>query len=189
MNQENTPWQYKPDEGSIANSTTTSDETATEKTSHKQVSKTIAWEAAEYIEHQRGLGWYVGLFVTTVGLAAGAYFLAKDIMSVAIIILVGAIIFVFASQKPGRAKYEINHSGISINGKLYRYSNYKSFAIIQEGNMLSLNLFPLKRFLPPLSAYFEPEDEKKIMNTMGSYLPYEDRQLDALDRLARRLRL
>jgi hypothetical protein len=43
--------------------------------------------------------------------------------------------------------------------------------------------------MPPVAAYFDPADEKKIMETAGNFLPYEDRQLDAIERLARRVRL
>jgi hypothetical protein len=60
---------------------------------------------------------------------------------------------------------------------------------MQEGPLTSANLFPLKRFMPPVTAYFDPKDEEKITNVLGNYLPYEDRKMDGIDRLSRRLRL
>jgi len=36
--------------------------------------------------------------------------------------------------------------------------------------------------------YFSPEDEQKIIDTLANFLPQEVRELDAVDRLTRRLR-
>jgi hypothetical protein len=43
--------------------------------------------------------------------------------------------------------------------------------------------------MPPLSAYFEADQENKVTETLGEYLPFDDRKLDNVERLARRLRL
>ena len=61
--------------------------------------------------------------------------------------------------------------------------------MIDEGALSSVNLIPLKRFLPPVSAYYEDKDEKKITDALGDHLPYEPRKLDMVERLSRRLRL
>jgi hypothetical protein len=189
MDQDNTQWQYKPDGGapSGGNDSQDEDNSAPAESSHRP--KTVTWEAVEYIDHDHGASWYLALIVVIAALAALAYFLAKDILGVFIIVIVGFVVAIMAGQKPKQAQYEVNESGLSVNGKLYPYSSYKSFAVINEGDLSSVNLFPLKRFLPPLSAYFDPKDEKKITNAVGNYLPYEDRKLDSIDRIARRIRL
>jgi hypothetical protein len=129
------------------------------------------------------------LILGTLMLAILVYLIAKDPFATVVIVLVGIIVGIFATQKPKIANYEISDAGISINGKLYSYSNYKSFAVVREGALSSINLFPLKRLMPPLSAYFEPKSEKEIVEAIGEYLPFEDRKLDGVDRLVRRLRL
>jgi len=184
---ENTPWQYKPDGGS-ASPAGSSDDSGT-GASNSRAPKTVSWEAAEFIEQHHGPGWYGSLVLVTALLAALVYIIAKDIFATVIIVVVGAIVWVFAGQKPGVAKYDISSSGIKVNGKLYAFGNYKSFTAVREGNLSSVNLFPLKRLMPPLSAYFDPKDEQKIIGAIGNYLPYENRQLDSIDRLTRRLRL
>ncbi len=185
---ESTPWQYKPDSGT-ASSPQNDDDSRGSPSSHSRTPKNISWEAAEFIEQDHGPSWYSALVVATLLLAAIVYLLAKDIFATVIIVVVGAIVWVFASQKPGVAKYEVSSSGISVNGKLYGFGNYKSFTAVHEGDLSSVNLFPLKRLMPPLSAYFDPKDEQKIVEAIGDYLPYENRQLDSIDRLTRRLRL
>jgi hypothetical protein len=184
---QSTPWQYKPDGGN-ASSAGDSDNSEPQ-TPESRRSKNLSWEAAEFIEHPHGPGWYGSLALATVLLAVIVYLVARDIFATVIIVVVGGIVWVFAGQKPGVAKYEITPSGISVNGKLYEFGNYKSFTSLREGGLSSVNLFPLKRLMPPLSVYFDPKDEPKIIEAIGNYLPYENRQLDQIDRLTRRLRL
>jgi hypothetical protein len=185
---ENTPWQYKPDNGS-ASSEAPADSDSEAAGPSERAAKNVTWEAVEYLEHRHGSGWYGSLALATALLATIVYLVSKDIFATVIIVVVGGIVWVYAGQKPGQAKYEITSSGVSVNGKLYGYGNYKSFTVVREGDLSSVNLFPLKRLLPPLSAYFDPKDEQKIVEAIGSYLPYENRKLDSIDRLTRRLRL
>jgi hypothetical protein len=185
---ENTPWQYKSDKGHSSAMHQDPDDDTPAPVKRKSA-HSVSWEAPEFIEHRHGPGWYLALVISTLAFAFFIYVITKDIIATAIIIIVGIILWIFAGQKPGLAKYEIDDRGITINGKLYNYGDYKSFALISEGVLSSVNLFPLKRFMPPLSAYFEPEDEAKIKNVLGEYLPYENRQLENIERLSRRLRL
>jgi hypothetical protein len=187
--EENSPWQYKPDKGGADPVPAEPETDAGSPPSSKPSVKSVAWEAPEFIEHNHGAGWYAALVVCTVALAALVYLIARDIIATVIMVIVGVIVGVFAGQKPGQAKYEVNDQGLTINGKTYNYGDYKSFAVIDEGNLSSINLFPLKRFMPPLSAYFDPKDKKKITDTIGNYLPYEERKLDSIERLSRRVRL
>jgi hypothetical protein len=188
MDDNSTPWEYKPDKDR--------DQGFADGPRHKKHAGSghhrpgsIEWEAPEYIDHPHGPGWYSALFLSTIALAAVIYISIKDAAASIIITLAGIILGVFAAQKPGEAKYEITSSGLSINGKLYNFGNYKSFAVVREGPLTSVNLLPIKRLMPPLSVYFKPDYEDKIVKVMGDYLPYEDRKLDGVERLARRIRL
>jgi hypothetical protein len=186
----NTPWQYKPDD-SPANieEPDNADSSDTLEPARKSA-RDVSWEASEFIEHHHGSGWYTLLVISTILLAVIDFFLSsRDIVASIIIIALGVVVGMFASHKPEVAKYEITNSGLKVNDKVYKYGDYKSFAVIDEGPLSSLNLIPLKRFLPPVSAYFEDKDEKKITDALGNYLPYEPRQLDGIERLSRRLRL
>jgi hypothetical protein len=187
--EENSPWQYKPDKGHADSAPSQSENQAEPQPASNQSVKSVAWEAPEFIEQHHGPLWYAALGICTAMLAAIVYAVAHDIIATVIMIIVGVIVGVFAAQKPGQAKYEVNDQGLNINGKTYIYSDYKSFAVIREGDLSSVNLFPLKRFMPPLSAYFDPKDEKKISASLGNYLPYDERRLDNIERLTRRLRL
>jgi hypothetical protein len=190
MNQEdNSPWQYKPDKAGTNSVASESNNQESPAPASQSSVKSVTWEAPEFIEHDHGPGWYLALVICTLALAALVYLVAHDIIATAIMAIVGIIVGVFAAQKPGQAKYEVNDQGLNINGKMYYYGDYKSFAVVDEGVLSSINLFPLKRLMPPLSAYFDPKDKKRISDTLGNYLPYEERNLDGIERLTRRLRL
>jgi hypothetical protein len=188
MNQDqSSPWQYKPDGG--APSPEPSDNGSPEPASKPASARSIAWQAAEFIEHQHSSGWYAALIGGAAALAALVYLATKDIFATGTIVVVGVIVGVFAGHKPKQIQYEITESGLGVNGKNYPYNAFKSFTVLREGNLSSVNLIPLKRFMPPVSAYFEPKDEPKITEALGNHLPYENRKMDGIDRLSRRLRL
>lgn len=188
MDQENSPWQYKPDDGSAPHDAS-EPSSGSNSTPKRTPAAAVSWEAAEFIEHPHPAAWYLSLSLSTAVLAVLVFLIARDYVAAGTIVAVGVIVGIFANQKPGQARYEIMDTGLAVNGKTYSYGDYKSFAVIREGNLSSVNLFPLKRFMPPLSAYFDPKDEQTITNALGNYLPYEDRKLDSIERLSRRLRL
>lgn len=151
--------------------------------------KIISWTASEYIEHQRGASWYLALVGVTAAIAAGTYFATKEYFATGTIVVVGIIVATFVGHKPRQITYELSNSGLKAGNKTYNYSAFKSFAIISDGALSSLNLYPLKRFVPPISAYFEAKDQNRILGIIGERLPLEERGADRLENLSRRLKL
>jgi hypothetical protein len=47
---------------------------------------------------------------------------------------------------------------------------------------------PLKRFMPPLSMYFDPTDEDHIVKVLTSHLPMQDHHHDPIEKLMRMIR-
>ncbi|MEX1995414.1 MAG: hypothetical protein WD887_01405 [Candidatus Saccharimonadales bacterium] len=171
--QEDTNWKYESGESA--------DELAASTTS-------ISWSASEYIDHTRGAGWYGLLVLATAALTAGIYFITRDYFASGTIPIIGVVVGVFASRKPRQLSYELSESGFRVGQKTYPYNQFKSFSIIRDGALLSINLLPIKRFMVPVSAYFDAADEEKITDTIGVHLPYEERSMDGVDRLSRRLK-
>jgi len=184
----NTPWQYKPDDS--PENVDSPDSEAIDPAAAEPERKTVSWQATEFIEHHHGSGWYAMLALSTAALAIVVFFSSShDAIATIIIMVLGVVVGMYASHKPGTANYEISNTGLKVNDKTYRYGDYKSFAVINEGDLSSINLIPLKRFMPPISAYFENQDEEKITKALGNHLPYEQHRLDIIERLSRRLRL
>lgn len=187
--EENTSWDYKPDGQSKGQSPDLGSRSgpATARP-EKRVVGEIEWTASEYIEHSRGSGWYAVLILATAALTAAVYFLTKDIFAGVITVLVGIVVGVFSLNKPKEITYRLSADGFTAGEKQYKFSQFKSFAVVREGDLYSLNLVPIKKFMPVISAYFAAKDEEKIVNLLGQYLAYEERGLDNIERLTRRLR-
>lgn len=147
----------------------------------------ISWTASEFIAHSKTASWYVILGTITAVLAVLAYFLA-DIVTSVVVIIVALLFGYMASRKPRELPYTVDEHGIQVDKKIYPYSSFKSFSIIQEEGIESIWLMPLQRFAPGLSIYFAPQEGQKIVNYLGNYLPFEERKLDAVDKLMHRIR-
>jgi len=153
-----------------------------------QPSSEIDWTASEFVAHHKNASWYLALVGITLLLAAIVYVLTKDVISTVVVGVVGVSFGFFAARKPRELHYGLDTSGIHMGDKFYPYSQFKSFSLIEEDAAQSVWLMPLKRFMPILTMYFDPNDQDKIANTLSNFLPFENRQPDAVDRLMHRLR-
>src|SRR3989344_3506321 len=189
MNDDSSSWEYKPDGQNVSQPPELSTSGAKGRSSPKLArDTTVTWTASEYINHAKGPAWYLVLIAGTILLAVGIYFITKDYFASGAIAIVGMIVGVFSTHKPNQVSYELSSSGLKAGEKVYPLSLFRSFALIREGVLSSINLIPIKRFMPPLSIYFDPSDEQKIISVLGEHLPLEEGGLDPIERLSRRLR-
>ena len=149
----------------------------------------VSWTASEFIEHERGAGWYAALFVVTVALAAAIFLITHDYFAAAVIVILGIILAVYARNKPGQITYELNPTGLKVGQKPYAYSLFKSFSIIREGALSTITFYPLKRLSLPISIFFDAKEEGRIASLIGEHLPLEERGPDRFDDLTRRLKI
>ena len=148
----------------------------------------VSWSASEFIAYHKSSGWYLQVLLIVAALAAVAFFITHDFISTGSIAIVGVMFIVFAGRKPRVLNYAIDQAGVHVGEKLYAFSMLRSFAVIDEGTLRSISVLPAKRFMPALSMYFEPQDEQKIIEVLGSFLPKEDRKQDAVDRFMHKIR-
>lgn len=148
----------------------------------------MQWEASEFIDHQKNFSWFLPLIIGGGVLSFGVFFATKDILST-VVLLLGVITFgIYARQKPRTLKYSLSGTTIEIGEKSYSYDDFRSFSIMQDGALFSIVLQPIKRFLPPLTIYFAPDDGEKIFDTLASHLPHEERKQDPVESLMRKIR-
>jgi len=148
----------------------------------------LSWSASEYIDHKQGPLWFIGLSVITLIVAGLIYLITRDYFATVITIMLGIVVGTFAKRTPKERQYNLSAEALTIDEKAYPLSIFKSFSIIQDGALLSLELLPVKRFMPPVSVYFSPADQEKIVEIIEDHLPYEERRLEAVERLTRRLK-
>ncbi len=148
----------------------------------------VSWTASEFIDHQKTPSWYLGLAAVTVVAMGLVYVLTRDYISTGVIGTVAILFGVIAARQPRTLQYQISDHGIQIGDKFFEYALFKSFSVTQDGPIYSITLMPLKRFMTPISMYYDPKDEKKIGNILSDYLPYEERSHDVVDRLMNKIR-
>jgi hypothetical protein len=149
----------------------------------------LTWEASEYVDHEKTAGWYGLLAAGAVVVAVIAFFLTGGDVVTTVVVLIAAVLFgVVAARRPRTLQYTIDSHGVTIGDKLYPYAELKTFSLITNTPLHSIQLLPMKRFLPPIGLYFPPEHEQRIMETLGGFLPYEERGLDRFDQLMSRIR-
>jgi len=184
-----TPEPIKPTKTPSAANWKYADEgTATTDTASASPITPVQWTASEFIEHSKNLTWYLLLAVGTVVFAAGLYLLTKDKVAAGVVVIVALTFGILANHKPRELAYAVDETGVHIGEKTYPYASFKSFAIVQENAIESIWLMPLKRFMPILTIYFDPNDEEKITDVLGAFLPLENHELDPVDKLLHKIR-
>ena len=148
----------------------------------------VDWTASEYVAHEKSPSWYTTLGVGSGVLIVIVYIITKDFLASVVILLSCIAVGVYAARKPATKNYRIDEKGIQVDDRLHPYMEFRSFSVVEEGAIDSVWIKPLKRFAPIVVMYFAPEDEQKIIDTLANFLPQEVRELDAVDRLTRRLR-
>lgn len=148
----------------------------------------VSWTASEYIAHDKGPSWFVAFGLVLFIAVAGLYFITKDLITPLGIAVAGITFGIFAARPPRVLRYTVDSRGIMIEQKFYPYAELKSFDVVDEGQLPAILLMPLKRFLPPITVFYDQQSEEAILNVIGSYLPHQEQQSDAVDRLMRRIR-
>lgn len=149
----------------------------------------ISWQASEYLHHEKRAGWFVAYFFGSGLIALALHLLIKDVISTTVVIMMLISVGVLAGRKPKPRQYTIDDNGIDIDGKFFSYRSFKFFSIMNYGAVDSIYLEPIERFMPSISMYFAPEDEEKITNNLGKYLPYREREPDMVEKLVHKIRL
>ena len=150
--------------------------------------QSISWTASEYVAHHKTARWYILLAVSATLLAALIWLLTKDETSAAVVIIGAIVLGVYGARQPRELTYFLNPDVLSIASKRYKLEEFRSFTVDDQQPFTSINLFPLKRFAPSLSIYYDPNDENAILNILATRLPMEDHKPDLVDHLMRRIR-
>lgn len=148
----------------------------------------VSWTASEYIDHAKGPAWFAMVGIGIILLSVVVYFLLKDFVAPVLLALAGTTVAIFAGRKPQVIQYAIDDNGIHIGQRAYSYGDFKSFSLTEAGPLPAILLTPLKRFLPPITIFYDPNEEDKIVDALADYLPHEDKEPDLVDRFMGRIR-
>jgi hypothetical protein len=149
---------------------------------------TVEWTASEYVAHEKSGSWYLAFLSGSLVIVLLIFLISRDILATIVVLLACITIVVYAGRKPGTNRYIVNENGVQVEDKIYQYSTFRSFSVVEEGAINSIWLKPLKRFAPVVVMYYSQEDEQKITDVLTNFLPHEERELDAIDRFSKRIR-
>lgn len=146
------------------------------------------WTASEYVAHHKDSLWYGKAVAITFLAAVIVYLVTRDIISVITIIIVGTLFCVAAARKPRTITYALDDHGLTVGSRFYPYTEFKSFSVVRDGAFASVELVPLKRFMPPTNVFFAPDDEDTVMEILTAHVPFQERPSSVIDRFGRYIR-
>lgn len=155
---------------------------------HQDEDVHLTWEASEYISHHKPPAWYAIFGLGVVVLGGLLFLVTKDILSVVVVMLMAVAVLVYAVRQPHTLQYSISESSLIVGHKEYTYDQFKSFSIMQDNGLYSVNFTPTKRFAPGLSIYFDQKDAEIIMDLLSRHLPHEEKDPDPIEKISRFLR-
>jgi hypothetical protein len=148
----------------------------------------VTWQAHEYLHQEKGRTWYT-IFAVVLGLSVIVTLWLQQWTFTAVLIVIAVVIVVNAKRPPRELTYSLSEEGLTVDGKLHEFNDFKSFGIIRDGEHFSVMLIPTQRFQPGLTVYFPEDSGEAIVDMLGARLPMKDLKLDAVDRVVRLLRL
>lgn len=150
--------------------------------------KEVLWTASEYVEHEKSQNWYFSLAGIALVVTILVYVITREILSTAVVVVAAVLFGVTSGRRARNMQYGVNNHGIGIGRRFYTYDNFRSFSFVDEGPVRSIVLMPLKRFMPPLTLYYDPADEERIGDVLADHLPFAEHQHELTDRLMRKIR-
>lgn len=148
----------------------------------------IQWTASEFVEHEKDKSWFVGFACLTILAVVVIYLITQEEITAIVVAITAGLFAVSARRKPQTLAYHMNQSGVTVGDRYYSYETFKSFSVLDDEAFSSIQLTSLKRFAIPVSLYYPPEEEEKIIAMLGNFLPHEERSHDPVDRLMRKVR-
>ncbi len=151
----------------------------------------MRWEAPEFEDHERGIGWYY--FVTFAALILIAVALWQNNFLFAIFLAIATILlFVWGAQRPPVRNFVITEKELQIDRvKTINFSDIKSFSIRgPRGEEKFGELFiDLKAsFRPDLHIHVLPESMEAVRAQLRHHLPEREHNDSLIDAVLRFLR-
>ena len=157
----------------------------------------ISWTASESVSQQRSGKWYGILTAIFLVLLVGDVLLftfhVMDLITVICfgVLVVAMFIAILGSTKiPSREiNYVLSGEGISINGQVRHFDEFRAFGVRKHGGLWQLVLIPVKRFGMEIVSYIDEQHGEQIVDILASFLPMEEVPENSVDKLIDRLKI
>lgn len=167
---------------------------ATEKQS---LAPEIHWSASEALEHDRGAGWKAAVILVTIAIllviAAMGFFnilpIITSISTAVLVVLMVIALFIVTAKPVREVEYVLTDNGISIQGILHPFEEFRAFGVRQVGGLWELSLIPVKRFGMSNTMFIHEDQGENIVDALGSRLPMEEVEESWIDKIAHKLKI
>ena len=136
----------------------------------KKEHKLLKWSFPEYQKYERRRGWYFWAILISLGIIIYSL-LTQNWLFALIIIMFGIIIVINHHNEAEEIKFEINHDGIKLDNRLYKYDEIGRFWIIYQPPEVKNLYFDMKSPLrPQLSIPLGKENPIEVKSFLRQYL-------------------
>ena len=149
----------------------------------------LRWQATEYVDHDRTVGWYVMLGVICLILVAVAVLFMKSWTFALLIPVMAVALVVYTRRPPALLNYTLSRKGLYVNDHLYAYDTFRGFSVVNHGNQHIANLIPRKRFQMAQTVHFPEEVGEPLVDMLAARMPMQEAKPDIFDRIITRLRM
>lgn len=150
--------------------------------------KAVEWISSGDELRLRASAWRIRMTLLSLGAAAIIYGVTRDIVSAGSVGVVGLLFGLLGSRKPPSLAYTLDNRGITIGQKHYTYDEFRAFTVTDDTMPPSINLVPLKRFLPLLAVHYDPKRRDEIVDILAAHLPLEVYKRDAIDSIINKVK-
>jgi len=132
--------------------------------------KPISWNFPEYIKHSRKRGWYI--WSSLIALLIIVYsLLVTNYLFALLVVMFGIILIINHRQDPQKINFTIDHDGIHLDKKLYKYKDIDKFWVIYQPPHAKNLYFEFKTSIrPKLSIPLDKQDPLEIKSFLRQYL-------------------
>lgn len=150
--------------------------------------KVIEWVSSGEELRARAVAWRVRMTFLSLLASGIVYLITRDIFSAGSVGAVGLLFGLLGSRKPPSLSYMLSSRGVQIGRRQYGYNEFRAFMVDDDVQASSINLIPLKRFLPLLSLHCDPKQRDEIVEMLAAHLPMEMYRRDAIDSIVNRVK-
>ncbi len=132
--------------------------------------KPITWEFPEYVKHIRKKGWYI--WASFISLLIIIYsLLTTNYLFALLVIMFDLILVINHRQDPQKIEFTINHDGIHLGKKFYKYNDISKFWLIYQPPHAKNLYFEFKTSIrPKLSIPLGDQDPLEVKSFLRQYL-------------------
>lgn len=149
----------------------------------------LRWKAHEYIQHAHTPVWFIWLGLVSLALVAIAIFWIKSLTFAILVPVMAVALVVYNRRQPALLDYTLTKKGLYVNDKIYPYADFKSFSVLTQGGVNSVQLLPRKRFQLGQTVYFPSEVGEPLVDMLASRLPMQTAKPDLYDQIITKLRM